>query len=145
MWLRFEIALHIHLHVLAHVRVHVRVHEKSMPGVLLDCSVLLCFLLLWWNTDQMRPSREWINFILYFQITVHHWKKSGQKLKQEFERQDYLLFHLTLLLTRELTCSNLGGSLLVSCLLSFLGEAMAICLGNGAAHIEIISPTSINN
>lgn len=43
----------------------------------------LGFLFLWYSTDQKQLREKRVYFILYFQVTVHHWGKSGQELKQD--------------------------------------------------------------
>lgn len=39
-------------------------------------SILVCFLVLWWDTDQNQPGEESVHFILYAQVTVPHGGRS---------------------------------------------------------------------
>ena len=86
----------------------------------LNMSIVLsfCFDINTFEQEELRRGNDL--FGLYFQVTVHYYRTSGQELKQESEAE-----------TREehglLACA-------CSCLPSVVIQPRTTCLGNGVTH-----------
>lgn len=107
-------------------------HQVSFDSVL--CSLVeVVMYLLSKHSDQKRLKRRMGGFGSYSQITVHHRAKSRQELKQTVTLHPQQRDTKTPMLP---AFSHLD---------FFCHIAQAPCLGNGATHMGLGHPTSVNN
>lgn len=113
---------------MTHLKQMILIHQKEKSG-----STLVWLVFCGWNkafcSQAARGGR--VHFSLHFQVTVYHWEKTGQELKQEQGK-------------------NHGGKLLLACFPLACAQLLSSLVldhvtRGGTTHIGLGLPTSFNN